>query len=92
MELDENLREEILFYAEKNHIEKVILYGSRARGSHQARSDIDLAVQGGNVESFRHELEDKARTLLMFDVVDLGRSGLSEELLAEIARDGVRLL
>lgn len=92
MELDEKLRGEILFYAEKNHIEKVILFGSRARGSHQARSDIDLAVQGGNVENFRHELEDKARTLLMFDVVDLGRSGLSEELLAEIARDGVRLL
>ena len=92
MDLDEKLREQILFYAARNHVEKVILFGSRARGSNHDISDIDLAAQGGDVSTFRYELEEQASTLLMFDVVDLNRPGLSEELLAEIARDGVRLL
>ena len=92
MDIEARLRGEIVSYAEKNHIEKVILFGSRARGSNHDRSDIDLAVQGGDVRAFKYDLDENAHTLLMFDVVDLAKPGISGELLAEIARDGVRLL
>lgn len=35
--------EEIIVLAKKYHVEKVILFGSRARGDYHSRSDIDLA-------------------------------------------------
>ena len=40
---------EICSLAEKYGLKKVILFGSRARGSYQRASDIDLAVLGGNM-------------------------------------------
>ena len=92
MDLEEKLQGEIISLAKKNRIEKVILFGSRARGSNHDRSDIDLAVLGGDVRAFKYDLDENDRTLLMFDVVDLAKPGLSGELLAEIERDGVRLL
>ncbi len=75
-------------FAAKNGIQKVILFGSRARGTNSERSDIDLAAKGGNVFSFYTDLEEEAWTLLMFDVVDLNKT-VSVELEEEIARDGV---
>ena len=91
MDLELKLQREILAYAEKNGIDKVILFGSRARGSNHDRSDVDLAVLGGDVVAFKYDLDEHARTLLMFDVVDLAKPGLSQELLSEIEKDGVRL-
>ena len=91
MDLELKLQREILAYAEKNGIDKVILFGSRARGSNHDRSDVDLAVLGGDVMAFKYDLDEHARTLLMFDVVDLAKPGLSQELLSEIEKDGVRL-
>lgn len=88
--LDERLASDIIRLAKKNAIKKVILFGSRARGDHSERSDIDLAVSGGNALDFQYDLEEEAWTLLMFDVVNLDR-GISEELRAEIERDGVSL-
>jgi len=41
--------DEIKHLAEKNKIQKVILFGSRARGDFWRASDIDLAVKGGNI-------------------------------------------
>ena len=45
-----NLPESVVFdierFAKKNKIKKVVLFGSRARGNHSERSDIDLAVSG----------------------------------------------
>lgn len=79
--------DEIIFYAKKNNISKVILFGSRARGTNGERSDIDLAVKGGNVFDFYSDLEEYARTLLMFDVADLDKA--TEQLKEEIERDGV---
>ena len=51
-ELTEKFLREICDLAEKYHIQKVILFGSRARGDFKRTSDIDLAVEGGEVESF----------------------------------------
>ncbi len=52
MNLDAGIREEIIGFAQKCKIRKVILFGSRARGDNKERSDIDLAVSGGISQSF----------------------------------------
>lgn len=88
--LDKRVEDDIVRIAKENDIKKVILFGSRARGANSERSDIDLAVSGGNALDFYYDVEEKARTLLMFDVVDLDK-GISEELQAEIKKDGVIL-
>jgi predicted nucleotidyltransferase len=86
--LEKQAEEDIIRIAKKNNIEKVILFGSRARGSNSERSDIDLAVSGGDALNFYYDAEEEVRTLLMFDVVDLNKE-ISEELQREIDRDGV---
>ena len=72
----------------KYDIQKVILFGSRARGTHTDRSDIDIAVSGGNTAEFSLDIDEKVHTLLMFDVVDLD-GHISEELQKEIEKDGI---
>ena len=57
-------------FAKKHSVEQLILYGSRAQGCNHERSDIDLAVVGGEYQAFKYDVEDNARTLLMFDIVD----------------------
>ena len=71
-------------------LHKVILFGSRARGDNHERSDIDLAIQGGNTTRFSLDADDEVYTLLFFDIVDLGKP-VQPELLKEIERDGVVL-
>ena len=39
---------QILSLARKYRVERLILFGSRARGDWRAASDIDLAVSGGD--------------------------------------------
>ena len=46
---------QIINLANRHHIQTVILFGSRARGDFRRTSDIDLAVQGGDVCRFRLE-------------------------------------
>jgi predicted nucleotidyltransferase len=88
--LEKNVEDDIVKIAKRNNVERVILFGSRARGNNSERSDIDLAVSGGDVLNFYYDAEEQARTLLMFDVVDLNKK-ISEELQQEIDRDGVVL-
>jgi predicted nucleotidyltransferase len=88
--LEKKVEDDIIEIAKKNNIEKVILFGSRARGNNSERSDIDLAVSGGDALNFYYDVEEEVRTLLMFDVVDLNK-GISDELQREIDRDGVVL-
>ena len=88
--LAKRLVNDISAAAEKYDVKKVILFGSRARGSNRERSDIDLAVQGGDADSFFLELQENAHTLLSFDVVDLDQTG-SDELKKVISREGVVL-
>lgn len=90
MNIPENVIKEIASHAEKCGIEKVILFGSRARGTNGERSDIDLAVTGGNFGEFCFAMDEQVNTLLMFDVVDMN-SCKSAELISEIERDGVVL-
>ena len=88
--LDARVKEDIVRLAERHGIQKIILFGSRARGDNRERSDIDLAVSGGSIGEFAEAVDEEAWTLLMFDVVNLDR-GITAELAAEIERDGVVL-
>ncbi len=88
--LPENVKSGITELAKKYGIDRVILFGSRARGDNRDRSDIDLAVSGGNITEFALDAEDYIDTLLMFDIVNLDKY-VSPELLAEIESDGVVL-
>ena len=51
-------------------------------------SDIDLAVQGGDIPRFRLDMEEETSTLLKFDIVDLD-SEMQDELRESIYREGV---
>ena len=48
--------DEIVSLAQKHNIEKVVLFGSRARGDYHRASDIDLAVYGGDIVNFSFSL------------------------------------
>ncbi len=82
---------QIVSFAKECDAEKVVLFGSRARGDNLPKSDIDIAV--GGCRDFRHFsylIEQHLDTLLDVDVVNLDESS-SQSLLDEIARDGVVL-
>ena len=86
--LPERVEREIVMFAGKHSVTKVVLFGSRARGSNTERSDVDIAVYGGDFDEFYWDIKENIHSLLMFDVIDMD-SGISEELKKEIERDGV---
>ena len=88
--LPDRVYKEIIFFAKKHDIQKVTLFGSRASGTHTERSDIDIAVYGGNFDDFYWDIKEKIHSLLMFDIVDTD-SGISAELADEIEKNGVVL-
>lgn len=84
--IKQNVLREIKSLAEKHNVEKVLLFGSRARGDFRKTSDIDLAVKGGAAAGFTVDLEDTS-TLLEFDVVDLDKP-VHSDLLKSIEKEG----
>jgi predicted nucleotidyltransferase len=71
-------------------VEKIILYGSRARGDAEERSDIDIAVVCPNATD-REWVDiwcvvDDAQTLLSIDLVRLDTA--SEKLRGNVLREG----
>ena len=83
----EQVIEEIRILAEKYQIEKIYLFGSRARGDYHRTSDIDLAVSGGDFDRFALDIDEDTSTLLKFDIVDLNRI-VHPELLDAIQKEG----
>lgn len=79
--------EDIAACGQKYNVDKIILFGSRAKGTHRERSDIDIAVLGGDFDGFYWDIKENARTLLMFDIVNMSE-GISEELQKEIDKYG----
>ncbi|MCI9598775.1 MAG: nucleotidyltransferase domain-containing protein [Firmicutes bacterium] len=82
--------DEIKSLAQKHELNKVILFGSRARGDFSRASDIDLAVSGGDFIRFALDVDEKTWTLLEYDVVNLDR-GVSNALLNSIEKEGIVL-
>lgn len=72
---------------------RVLLFGSRARGTARERSDIDLAVDapGASEQEWARiaDTVDEAETLLRIDLVRLDEA--SGEFREEIEREGVVL-
>ena len=73
--------------------ERIILYGSRARGSGRATSDYDVAFVGllrpQNWSRFVLDLDENAETLLPFDLMRY--EDASRALRSHIDQDGVIL-
>ena len=92
MNLRENIKQHIIALARRCGLDKVTLFGSRARGDNRERSDIDLAIVGdlANCIEFSLAADEVIPTLLMFDFVVVDEL-LSPELRDEIERDGVVL-
>ncbi len=86
----EQVIKEIIDFAKKYDVEKVLLFGSRARGDFKRTSDIDLAVSGGDFDRFALDVDEETTTLLMFDIVDLDRE-MQPELRESIEKEGVIL-
>ena len=86
--IKEQVLEEIQLLAQKYDIEKVILFGSRARGDFRQRSDIDLAITDGNTTLFSVAVDEETSTLLKYDIVNLD-STVQKELLHSIEKEGV---
>lgn len=86
--LPERISREISTFARKHSVQKVVLFGSRARGDNTERSDIDIAVYGGDFDAFYWDIKENVHSLLMFDVVEMDAS-VSKDLIGEIQRDGV---
>lgn len=88
--IDDSIEQDIISIAIKNDIKKLILFGSRVRGDFKRTSDIDLAVEGGNISAFAVQVDEEVSILLKFDIINLdGR--VQKELLESIRREGVLL-
>lgn len=85
--IKEQVQQEIRLHAERCRVERVVLFGSRARGDYHRASDIDLAVWGGDTARFTVDVDEQTSTLLKYDVVDMGRE-VSLELLRSVEREG----
>ena len=80
-------------FAKANNIEKVILFGSRARGTNSEKSDIDLCVETslkgfdfiGLSEDIRNLLHKKI-DLIRFDTLEN-----NFDLINEIMKDGIKI-
>lgn len=89
--LSEQLIEQIIGAAKRHGVQKLVLFGSRARGDDHPASDIDLAVYGLQNELPLRSALEELPTLLKFDVVPV-RGETDKLLLKEIERDGVVLM
>ncbi len=89
--LNDKIIKEIKSISEKYPIQKIILFGSRARGDNKPTSDIDIAVDvlpGFKSEGiFASEIED-LDTLLKFDIVFLHEIR-NKNLITNIDEEGI---
>lgn len=90
--MKDELKQQIAALGRDYGAARIVLFGSRARGNHRERSDIDLAVFGLPDEQHGVFLAgiDELPTLLKFDIVFVDPA-TSPVLLAEVERDGVTL-
>lgn len=86
----EDVYRQIKEIARQNKVEKVLLFGSRARGDNTDKSDIDLAVYGcNNFPQLCDQLNEELWSLLELDIIDMDSEYLSQDLIDQIHRDGV---
>ena len=79
---------ELIDLAKKYNIQKLILFGSRARDTFYEKSDIDIAISGGDKTSFSFDVNENVSTLLEFDIIDLDKN-IQKKLRASIENEGI---
>lgn len=88
--LNKDIVEDIIEIAKKHtEIERVVLFGSRARMDNAPKSDIDLAIYSkSNLVDFIEDIENKTRTLLEFDFSNM--NSIKDKLFIEqVNKEGV---
>lgn len=90
--IPEKLSSRLCELANKHGAGKLVLFGSRARGSASDRSDIDLAAYGvpASLRSRMRLETDELPTLLAVDLIFID-DDTDANLLQEINRDGVTI-
>lgn len=90
MNLEKRIIEQIIEISSKHkNINKVILFGSRARGDNSPKSDIDLAIYAdGNIAEFIEDVEINTRTLLEFDFSDMNVT-CDEFFIEQVEKEGI---
>ncbi|MCP5491978.1 MAG: nucleotidyltransferase domain-containing protein [Chlamydiales bacterium] len=82
----------VLSLSEIQNIDKILLFGSRARGDYRERSDIDLAIWCPNASDADWnsilEIIENANTLLKIDCVRLDSMTESNPLRQKIESEG----
>ena len=75
----------------KADVDELILYGSRAKGTHMQRSDIDIAIKGRHIDiDMLHDALHAVDTLLKIELVDI-ENCKNELLKKEVEKDGIVL-
>jgi len=82
--------------AELKEIEQVILFGSRAKGTHYKGSDVDLSIKGKGITydtvlRLSSELNEERPLPYFFDIVDYDSLEEDEPIRAHIDRVGIVL-
>ncbi len=90
----DNLFNELLNLFKKENIDKVILFGARARNDYKNNSDIDLAIifdsdDNDNYIKLLTKLEE-LNTLFKFDVIDYNKI-TNATLKQKIDKDGITI-
>jgi uncharacterized protein len=91
IDLDDKLIKSIKTLGEKYGVDKIVLFGSRARGDNSKLSDIDLAIYTSGVFKKKGKLAseiDDLDTLLKIDTVFVSENA-DMDLLENIDREGV---
>ena len=89
--IDKHVYTSLIYYFENNTtIEKVIIFGSRAKGTENINSDIDLCIDyiGKRKGTIVEEI-DEVIGIYSCDIIFL--NSLNENIEKQIARDGIEI-
>lgn len=92
MNLSNSIINEIIDISKKYYgINKVVLFGSRARGDNELKSDIDLGIYcDSDLLLFIEEIENNTHTLLEFDFSDMNNIR-DEFFIEQVEKEGILL-
>ena len=92
-EISDIIRDRLAALGAEQGADRIVLFGSRARGDHRERSDIDIAVFGlaNEKRAAFSEAVEELPTLLDFDVVFVTEK-TDAALLHNIEKDGITIM
>lgn len=80
----------IIELAEKYSLEKVILFGARAKGVYQEDSDINLAIEGENTTLFSLDVDEYYDDIQNYEFYNINRTH-DNEFLNQIEEEGISI-